>query len=142
MPAFILSLLLMQPIMQTIPLTESLKLEVPYLKERTRAPSEGYLLSLGDLARIQTEIKSADSACILRLDTLANQSRLELERVQDQFEERIAGYVIRIGDLEKLNLGLEANLTEIKREYGLFRYVSYGMGAALLGLATYAVVFR
>ena len=142
MGVFILSLLLMQPILQTIPLTESLKLEVPYLKERTRSPSEGYLLSLGDLAKIQTEIKSADGACILRLDTLSEQSRLELKRVQDQFEERIAGYVIRIGDLEKDNLGLEVNLTEVKKEYKLFRYVSYGMGAALLGLATYAVVFR
>ena len=146
MISILLSLsLVMAPVIDTIPFTDTLELKVPLLKRRERAPSEGYLLSIGDLAQVRTELKTNDSNCKLRIDALIGQYDLELSRIQSEAKERIKSFEIRIDDLGSRvntlgqeNLVLDKQLSDIKLEYGTYRFISYTVGAALIGISTYA----
>ena len=148
-PYLMISLVFLAPVNQTIKFTEALTLEVPYLKKRTRAPFAGFLISKAKVAQLFTEITSADEFCETRRRNDAEQAAIDLLRVQNDFASRTKGYLLRIGDLELLNQKLSTNLKGVrgeleaeKNEYQLFRYVSYGMGATLLGVVTYLVIAK
>ena len=143
---FTLTLFLL-PINQEIKFTDSLTLEVPYLKERERASFAGFLLSKAKMAQLMTEISSAEEFCEVRRRSDADQFSIDLKRVQDDFTSRTKGYLLRISNLENQSKNLAVSLKAVggelnseRDEYRLFRYLSYGVGGTLVGIITYLIV--
>ena len=142
---FLLLSLVLSPV--KVAFTSDLVMDADYLQRRARAPHEGLLFTVGDVAQIQAEIKTSQDAYTLRLSAVVEQSQTELARVQAGFKLRIEGFQQRIETLQEKNstltlenLSLVSGLEQERAAYTRYRLFSYGLGAVLLGITTYTAL--
>ena len=119
-----------------IPLTPTFTLRAPYLEQNQRAPEGGFLVGMADLAHIQTELRTSDASCELRLNAMQEAADNFLLETQQRQQERLAGYVARIDQLTLERDSYESLLADEKassRRFKLITYVTAGILTSTIG---------
>lgn len=125
-----------------IPLTPTFTLRAPYLEQNQRAPEGGFLIGIADLAHIQTELRTSDSACETRLTAVQEAADNFLLEAQQRQQERVAGYVARIDQLTLERDSYEILLEEEKASGSRFRVISYITAGVLTSTIGYLAFTR
>jgi hypothetical protein len=125
-----------------IPLTPTFTLRAPYLEQNQRAPEGGFLIGIADLAHIQTELRTSDSACETRITAVQEAADNFLLEAQQRQQERVAGYVARIDQLTLERDSYKGLLEEEKASSSRFRVISYITAGVLTSTIGYLAFTR
>ena len=125
-----------------IPLTPTFKLRAPYLEQNQRAPERGFLVGMADLAHIQAELRTSNSACETRLNAVQEAADNFLLETQQRQQERVAGYVARIDQLTLERDSYESLLEAEKASSSRFRLITYVTAGILTSTIGYLAFTR
>jgi len=97
---------------------------------------------MADMAHIQTELRTSDSACELRLNAVQEAADNFLLETQQRQQERLVGYVARIDQLTLERDSYESLLEDEKASSSRFRLISYVTAGVLTTTIGYLAFTR
>jgi hypothetical protein len=97
---------------------------------------------MADLAHIQTELRTSDSACETRLTAVQQAADNFLLEAQQRQQERVAEYVAHIDQLTLERDSYESMLEDEKASSSRFRLISYVTAGILTSTIGYLAFTR
>ena len=122
----------------TITLDDNHIIDLPFIQSGTVAPSSGFLVSIGEMADIQSSLHG--NSCLIRVSEIKAKFELEtLSRVK-RCNDRLDVFRDDLEDSRRLNEQLKKDLKEERKDYKHLLYGSILVSSVLSASVLYMVV--
>ena len=140
--AFVLTLTGFTPIYEEIRITDDLSIRAEYLPPDTKTEHEGMLITVEDFVIIQTELEFGGKECTMRIESLTSEHLTFIEEMQGRCRKELTSFELDLVETKAKNAKLKKERDDARFRLKIYKWVTWGLSAALVGTGTYIFISR